>query len=336
MKNLLYIGNNLSNDNKTPTTVETLGRLLVLEGFTVKTASSKSNKLLRLLDMLKAVILSKKKVDYVLIDTYSTTNFYYAYLVSQLCRVLRLKYIPILHGGNLQKRLKYSPKLSKALFKNAFKNVTPSEYLKSQFEDFDYHNLIVIPNTIELKNYIFKKRTFNKPKLLWVRSFAEIYNPLLAVEILKVLKEEHIEASLCMVGPEKDGSLKLAKQFAKELGVAVKFTGKLSKKEWITLSEDYNIFINTTNFDNMPVSVIEAMALGLQLVSTNVGGIPFLIKDKEEGILVEPNDARLLGDAIKNIILKTFDSKAMTLNARKKVEQFDWKIVKEKWISLLS
>ena len=205
MKNLLYIGNTLSCDNKTPTTVETLGKLLALEGFTVKTASSKSNKLLRLLDMLKAVILSKKEVDFVLIDTYSTSNFYYAYLVSQLCRVLRLKYIPILHGGNLQKRLKYSPKLSKAIFKNAFKNVTPSEYLKSQFQDFDYHNLEFIPNTIELKHYTFKNRIFDKPKLLWVRSFAEIYNPLLAVEILKILKEEHIKASLCMVGPEKDG-----------------------------------------------------------------------------------------------------------------------------------
>ena len=334
MKKLLYIGNNLSNGNKTPTTVETLGKLLVLEGFTVKTASSKSNKFLRLLDMLKAVILLKKEVDYVLIDTYSTSNFYYAYLVSQLCRVLRLKYIPILHGGNLQKRLKYSPKLSKALFNNAFKNVTPSEYLKAQFQDFDYHNLEVIPNTIELKNYTFKNRIFDKPKLLWVRSFAEIYNPLLAVEILKILKAEHIEASLCMVGPEKDGSLKLAKQFAEELGVEV--TGKLSKKEWIKLSEDYNIFINTTNFDNMPVSVIEAMALGLQVISTNVGGMPFLIKNKEEGILVEPNNAVLLAKSITHMVLKRFDTKAMTINARKKVEQFDWNIVKEKWITLLS
>lgn len=336
MKNLLYIGNNLSNDNKTPTTVETLGRLLALEGFKVKTASSKSNKLLRLFDMLQAVILSRKDLDYVLIDTYSTTNFYYAFLVSQLCRVLGLKYIPILHGGNLQKRLRNSPRLSKDIFKNAFKNVTPSEYLKAQFKDFDYHNLQVIPNTIELKNYTFKNRIFDKPKLLWVRSFAEIYNPLLAIKILKILNDENIEASLCMVGPEKDGSLKAAKKYAEELGVSVKFTGKLSKKEWIKLSEKFNIFINTTNFDNMPVSVIEAMALGLPIISTNVGGMPFLIKNREEGLLVEPNNAELFTDVIKNVMLKTIDSKHMIMNARKKVEQFDWDIVKEKWISLLA
>ena len=66
------------------------------------------------------------------------------------------------------------------------------------------------------------------------------------------------------------------------------FTGKLSKQEWRDLSKDYNVFINTTNFDNTPVSVIEAMALGIPVVSTNVGGLPFLITDKVDGVLVEP------------------------------------------------
>ena len=336
MKNLLYIGNQLSQRGNTATTIDILSQLLRQEGYQVVTTSKKINKLLRLLDMLWHIIKYRKKVNYVLIDTYSTQNFYFAYLCSQLCRVLGLKYIPVLHGGNLQNRLQNSPTLSKAIFKNAFKNVTPSEYLKTQFQDFGYHNLEVIPNTIELKNYTFKNRIFDKPKLLWVRSFAEIYNPLLAVEVLKILKEEHIEASLSMVGPEKDGSLELAKQLARKLGIEVIFTGKLSKKEWIKFSEDYNIFINTTNFDNMPVSVIEAMALGLPIVSTNVGGMPFLIDNGVDGILVESNDINAFIKAIENLIANKGFSIQMSKNARHKVEQFDWEIIKEKWISLLS
>ena len=55
----------------------------------------------------------------------------------------------------------------------------------------------------------------------------------------------------------------------------ITITGILRKAEWIELSKDYDVFINTTNVDNMPVSVIEAMALGMPIVSTNVGGIPF-------------------------------------------------------------
>ena len=125
MKNLLYIGNKLAKKGKTVTSIETLGRFLAAEGFIVKTASSKTNKFFRMVDMLYHVFRYRKKTDFVLIDTYSTSNFYYALFVSQLCKFLKLKYIPILRGGNLPNRLKSHPKLSKILFNNAF--ITPKK-----------------------------------------------------------------------------------------------------------------------------------------------------------------------------------------------------------------
>ena len=96
-------------------------------------SSHKKNILIRLIDMLWMCFKYRKSADYVLIDTYSTLNFYYAYFVSQLCRVLKLKYVPILRGGNLPERLKSSSKLSKSIFNNAFINVAPSLYIKSNF-----------------------------------------------------------------------------------------------------------------------------------------------------------------------------------------------------------
>ncbi|WP_298533214.1 glycosyltransferase family 4 protein [uncultured Algibacter sp.] len=336
MKNLLYIGNNLSAENKTPTTVETLGRLLTLEGFNVKVASSKPNKLMRLLDMFAAVYKSRKNVDYVLIDTYSTVNFYYAFLVSQLCRILRLKYIPILHGGKLPERLSSSVKLSQLIFNNAYKNVAPSLYTKSRFEGFGYTNVICIPNSIELKDYSFKARVFDTVNLLWVRSFSRLYNPLLAIDILKFLKDEGIDSRLCMIGPDNDGSLEEAKNHARKLSLEVEFTGILTKKQWHKKAKDFNIFINTTNIDNTPVSVIEAMALGLPVVSTNVGGLPFLIRNGVDGVLVEPNDINTFTEAIKYLIGNSENILRITEAARLKVEEFDWEVVKGKWISLLS
>jgi len=335
VKRLLYIGNKLSGSGKTVTTIDTLSKLLKTEGYTVKTSSSKKNKLLRLLDMLVSILLNAKSTDYVLIDTYSTQNFYYAYLCSQLCRVLKLKYIPILHGGNLPNRLKNNPKLSEKIFKKAYTNVAPSEYTKSNFEALNYTNIVSIPNAIEIKEYECNKRAVNSINLLWVRSFSKLYNPNLAISVLHKLKLLGYQTTLCMVGPDNDGSLEKAKQYASSLNLDVTFTGKLSKQEWIKLSTNYNIFINTTNFDNMPVSVIEAMALGLPLISTNVGGLPFLIDNNEDGILVEPNNVDVFVNAIIKLRENSEKTEALTVKAREKVELYDWETVKLKWFSIL-
>ena len=279
MKKILYIGNKLAAHGKPPTAIDTVPTKLREEGYSVETASSKKNKILRLSDMVFSTFKSRKKVNLVLIDTYSTQNFYYAVIIGAMCRFFKIPYIPILHGGNLPHRLEKSKITCKQLFNGAYTNVAPSAYLVEKFRAKGYENLTYIPNTIEIQNYPFKLRQEIKAKLLWVRSFSEIYNPLLALQIVELLKKEGLEVELCMVGPEKDGSLQRCKSVAQELNLPITFPGILKKEEWIDLSKDYDIFINTTNFDNMPVSVMEAMALGLPVVSTNVGGLPYLIED---------------------------------------------------------
>jgi glycosyltransferase involved in cell wall biosynthesis len=334
MKKILYIGNNLKNSSSNLSGIQILGPLLESEGYGLNYASSKSNKLLRLFDMLFSCLRYSKKVDVVLIDTYSTQNFYYAYLVSQICRFYNVPYIPILHGGNLPKRLQSHPKKSQNLFNNALCCIAPSLYMKEEFEQQGYTNIKHIPNTIEIYQYPISKKKFDIPKLLWVRSFSKIYNPQLAIKVIKSLRSLYPDAQLCMVGPDSDGTLREVKKLAKNLDLNVKFTGKLTKQEWIDISKDYNIFINTTNFDNTPVSVIEAMALGLPVVSTNVGGMPFLI-DSNNGVLVEPNNEDQMIKAIIDILNDDIKRDQIIKNARLKVEGFDWQKVKELWIDVL-
>lgn len=333
---LLYIGNKLSNHGNTDTSIETLGGFLEDEGYKVFYASSFKNKFFRMFDMILKTIIYCNKVDYVLIDVYSTQNFWYAFIISQLCRLLNLKYVSKLHGGNLPSRINKSMFFSKLIFNNSYKNIAPSAYLFDVFKEAKFKNLVYIPNTINIDNYPFKERSIVVPKLLWVRSFSPIYNPIMAIDVLNLLRNDFPSAELCMVGPDKENMISMCEQYAKENNVEVKFTGKLEKEEWVELSKDYNIFINTTNFDNTPVSVIEAMSLGLPVVSTNVGGIPFLLENNVNAILVEINHSEGMALAVKQLFLNPTFRNEIVINARAKVEKFDWNYVKNEWFQILN
>ena len=157
----------------------------------------------------------------------------------------------------------------------------------------------------------------------------------MAITVYSELKKEFPNAELCMVGPDKENLVEECKAYAKSLSVEVTFTGKLSKEEWIIMSKNYSVFINTTHFDNTPVSVIEAMALGLPVVSTNVGGIPFLLENRKNALLVNDNDVQSMVDAIKLLVSDANLTKNIVQNARNYVEDFDWEKVKDKWFEIL-
>jgi len=226
--------------------------------------------------------------------------------------------------------------MSRKIFTNAFVNVAPSGYLYSIFKKADFH-VTYIPNNIDVVEYEFKKRKRLHPKLLYVRAFSKLYNPLMALDVVDRLKKRYPDVVLCMVGPDRDGTLEKAKEKCQEMGLEkhARFMGKMEKKEWHALSREYDIFINTTNADNTPVSLMEAMALGLPIVTTNVGGIPFLVEDGKDALLVDVEDVEAMTDKIEFLVNNADKAFNISINARKKVENFDWEKVKVKWFELL-
>ena len=140
-----------------------------------------------------------------------------------------------------------------------------------------------------------------------------------------------------MIGPVKDKSIDECHSIVKKLDLSdkIEFKGRLEKSEWIALSKDFDIFLNTANYDNTPVSLIEAMALGLPVVSTNVGGIPYLIDDGETGLLVERDNAEEMSAAICRLIENPALAAKISTNARIKAEEFDVGKVMEQWKNLL-
>ena len=158
----------------------------------------------------------------------------------------------------------------------------------------------------------------------------------MAIKVANNLKEKGLDCELCMVGPDGDGSFLFVKKLANDLYVDVNFKMKMQKQDWINISKNYNIFINTTNFDNMPVSVIEAMALGFPIVSTNVGGMPNLINNGEDGLLVEKDDVDAMADQIIKLVNNPILVNKLSKKARTKAEKFNWDVVKLNWVKLLN
>ena len=335
-RSILYIGNKLSDPNANPTSHKSLVKGLESEGFRIHSASELKNKFLRLADMILAFLRYSRKFEFVLIDVYSTQNFWYAIIIARLSRVFGKKYIPILHGGDLKTRFENSTFATKKLLENSYHIVSPSLYYKNEVINLGYHKVMHIPNPIYVKNYTFKKRNTFQPKLLWVRAFNEIYNPLMAIKALELILNKYPNAELCMVGPNKDGSLELCKKYALNNNLPVTFTGKLKKKEWTHLASEFDIFINTSNIDNSPLSVIEAMALGIPIITTNVGGMPFMIDDGVDGILINKEAPDEISNWVNWIIQHPEQTSEMTMKARRKILNYDWNKIKEDWKELLA
>lgn len=333
MKNLLYVGNKLSGHGNTATAIEVLGPLLEQEGFALAYASSKRNKMARLADMLWQTVSHFRTTDFVLIDTYSTWNFWYAVAISQVCRLLKLKYIPILHGGNLPHRLVRNPALCRMVFGYAHLNVAPSGYLAEAFSAQGFR-VATIPNPFDRSDFPQRQRESLRPRLLWVRSFAPIYNPEMAVAVLSLLKEKFPEATLCMVGPDK-GVLDDVKRLAKDQNLSIVFTGKQTKKQWAALSSAYDIFINTSHVDNTPFSIIEALSLGMAVVSTNVGGIPHLLTHGENAMLVPDGDAASMANCVIELVENEPLSNKILRQSEALVAHSDWQNVRDKWLEIL-
>ena len=333
---ILLIGNFLSKHGLNPTAIEDLATALS-NRYEIKISSDKKNPFFRLLDMAISVVNNRKRCQLIIVDVFSTYALTFSCLVIFLAKLFNIPYIPVLRGGYLSERYRKYPRIFIFLFSNASTIICPSKYLKRCFDDKNY-TIKVIPNYIDLKMYSFKIRKQIKPQILWVRSIHNIYNPLMAVHVLDGIKKKYPDARLCMVGPVKDNRvMEQLKILISRLDLQdhVLFSGQLSKIEWTALSKDYDIFINTTDYDNNPVTLLEAMALGLPIVSTNVGGVPYLIEDGETGFLVAPNDANAMAEKIIELISGELSHLQIIDNARVKVSKYDKQNIIPNWYSII-
>jgi glycosyltransferase involved in cell wall biosynthesis len=335
---VLIIGNFLSASIGGWGVCEDLSKRLAAAGWTVMTASTHPGRLLRLLDMAWTTWTKRNRYSVALGDVYSGPAFLWAEVVCWLLRRAGKKYVLVLRGGNLPSFARKRPARVRRLLSRSSVVVVPSKFLLEEMRCYR-EELYLLPNPIDLSAYQFRLRRGAQPKLVWARAFHSIYNPSLTPRVLSALEGDFPDVQITMVGPDKgDGSLQGMQRVAAELGVEgrITLTGSVRKPDvpvWISKSD---IFLNTTNVDNMPVTLLEAMACGLCVVSTNVGGIPFLVDDGQNALLVSADDPEAMTEAVRQILTEPDLAERLSRNARKKVEQFDWAALFPKWESLLT
>lgn len=242
-----------------------------------------------------------------------------------------------LHGGNLPAFTHRASKRVQHLLQSASAVTAPSAYLLEQMCVYR-QDMVLLPNSLDLTKYRFRHRAHVTLNLIWLRAFHEIYHPSLAVKVVALLTKEFPAVSLVMIGPDKgDGSRDKMMNLAQELGVQDRVTcpGKVPKTEIAHWLQQGDIFLNTTRVDNMPVSVIEAMACGLCVVSTNVGGIPYLLKDEHDALLVPAGDDVAMATAVRRLVAEEGLAERLSRNGRRKVEEFGWPNILPRWEKLL-
>lgn len=310
--------------------------LFAADGYKVTCVSSKINRAARLAEIVQTLLKGARKFDVVLLDTYSGLNFVTADVTGFLCRLFKLPVIMILRGGNLPQFMAKHPRWSRRVLNRASVLVAPSEFLANEIGDWGY-DIPIITNIINLSRYPFRERSVIAPKLIWMRSFHPVYNPEMAVKVLARLRESEPDATLTMAGADKGLENKI-KAMVEEMGLsgAVKFAGFLDLEKKIKEFSDADIYINTNRIDNMPVSVVEARALGLPVVATNVGGLPCLIKQGENGFLVPNDNVDAMVENIKKLLDSSDLTRKISRNGRLLAERSDWVAVRFEWETLFS
>jgi glycosyltransferase involved in cell wall biosynthesis len=333
---VLLIGNFLSGANGSRGVCEELAARLTARGWPVLTASAKPARLPRLWDMVRTVV--RRRGEYVVanVDVFSGPAFVWSEAVCAALRRCGKPYGLTLHGGNLPDFAGRRPRRVRRLLQSARVVTTPSRYLQEQMAAYRA-DLQLLPNAVELDRCRFRLRSAARPSLVWLRAFHEIYNPTLAVQVVRLLAAEFPDVQLTMVGPDKgDGSRQQVAQAAAGLDGKLVFPGPVPKTavpDWLNRGD---VFLNTTNVDNAPVSVLEAMACGLCVVSTNVGGLPYLLRDGHDALLVPPNDAPAMASAVRRLLREPALAEQLSREGRATAERYDWALVLPQWETLLA
>jgi glycosyltransferase involved in cell wall biosynthesis len=334
---VLLISNFLSASGGSRGVCEELAIRLAENGALVITTSRKTGRIRRLLDMLGTTISQRKKYSVAQVDVFSGPAFFWAGAACAILRLLNKPFVLTLHGGNLPEFAQRHPARVRRLFSSANIVTAPSPFLIEKMSPYR-SDLRLVVNALDIERYPFRLRTVANPSLVWLRSFHEIYNPSLAPKVLKLLAGKFPDIQLTMIGPDKkDGSLQRMTQTAGQLGVMdrICIAGAVSKSDVPTWMNRGDVFLNTTNVDNTPVSVLEAMACGLCVVSSNVGGLPYLLNNGHDALLVPANDAQRMAESVERILLNPTLAKHLSQNARAESEAHDWSVVLPHWENLL-
>jgi glycosyltransferase involved in cell wall biosynthesis len=334
---LLYVSNFLEAHANVSYCRELSDRLEVA-GVAMTRTSTKENRIARLADMVATVIARRAAYDIAIVDVFSGPAFLWAEAACFALRRVGKPYVLTLHGGNLPAFAQRSPRRVRRLLAGAAKVTAPSRYMQTLMRPYR-GDIVLVPNAVDTVANAFVERAVARPRAIWVRAFHAIYNPELAAEAVALACRAVPELALVMLGPDKgDGSREAFTRRVHDLGVEgrIEMLGRVEKQEVARHLAAADIFLNTTNVDNTPISVLEALSAGLCVISTNVGGIPYLLEHERTALLVPQGDAGAMSSAIERIVVDPALAQRLSAHGRALAMQHDWSTVLGAWQRLFA
>jgi glycosyltransferase involved in cell wall biosynthesis len=335
---LLLLGNFLSAVRGHRHYCEDLAEQLETRGVSVLRASSHPARLRKLLDMVRVIWSRRDDFTVAHVDLFSGPAFSWAEVVCFELARLGKRFVLTMHGGGLPQFAKRWPRRTRRLLTSAAAVTSPSRYLQKRMANV-VAGVTVIPNGLATARYSFETRVAPRPRMIWIRAFHRLYNPLMAVDTLAQVSRTEPGTTLRMIGPDRgDGSLAAVRARARELAVEdrLEIVGPVGHDEIPTQLRMGDIFLNTTDSDNTPLSLLEAMASGLCVVSTSVGGIPFLLEHGRDALLVPPRDPAAMTDAVLRLLREPKAAASLSQAGRAVARQHDWSRVIGRWRELFA
>ena len=234
------------------------------------------------------------------------------------------------HSGEALDHLAHWGALVHPWLRLAHAIVVPSAYLRRVFASYGYATRAV-PNVVDVSRFAYRERDPLLPRLVSTRNLEPHYRVDNTLEAFALLKGRYPGATLTIAGYGSEES-RLAHR-ARSLGVdGIRFVGRVEPAHMPALYAGADIFVNASVVDNQPLSVLEAFASGLPVVSTATGDIETMVKDGETGRVIPPDDPAAMAKAVTALLDDPEQARDMARRARREAEQYTWPRVREQWV----
>ena len=282
--------------------------------------------------------LLRKIPQYDVVHAFSAS--YYSYLLAPLPAMIVARFFgkPTLlnyRSGEADDHLTNWPLTAKPTMRRfATMIVAPSGYL---VDVFGKHGLTAVSifNFVPIDKLPYRKRSNLRPKFFSNRNHEALYNVACTIRAFAIIRRRFPAATLTVAG---DGAeRKRLEELAVELSVAdaVTFIGRVDPVLMGVQYDAADIYLNSPNIDNMPGSIVEAFACGLPVVSTNAGGIPYIVDHERTGLLSACDDHNALAASAIRMLEDPSFAEQIATNARAECEaQYVWPSVKSRWEAL--
>jgi glycosyltransferase involved in cell wall biosynthesis len=207
--------------------------------------------------------------------------------------------------------------------------VVPSEYLRGVFARFGYRPL-VIHNIVDLSRFRFRDRRPLRPRLVSTRNLEPYYRVDVTLQAFARVKAQYPQATLTVAGTGSEEPRLRALCASLQLD-GVRFVGAVSQARMAKLLDAADLFVNASVVDNQPVSLLEAFAAGLPVITTPPGDIGAMLRHGENGWLVSTADPELLAEAILDALQHPDSARAAARRARAELARFTWSSVRQAW-----